>query len=254
MWRTVEAGMSAAKQWPTHGSLPRILRRLTPFSYGQAGDGRERALARYVLANTPPGDLDAAIAAIDRFAYRNARLINIGEEKGAILDAAVRAARPARLLELGTYCGYSALRIARVMPPGAHLYSIERGAANARVAARIWRHAGVTDRVHGLVGTLDDGGATLGRLRGPVAGGLDFVFIDHGKDEYLSDLRLILGERWLHPGSVVVADNIEYPGAPAYRDYMRRHEGTLWSTVEHPTHVEYQSELRDLVFESTYLG
>ena len=45
-------------------------------------------------------------------------LINVGDEKGALLDAAVRRADPALALELGTYCGYGALRIARAAPDG----------------------------------------------------------------------------------------------------------------------------------------
>jgi predicted O-methyltransferase YrrM len=36
---------------------------------------------------------------------------------------------------------------------------------------------------------------------------------------------MILAERWLHPGSVVVADNILVPGAPAYRAHMRDNDG-----------------------------
>jgi catechol O-methyltransferase len=249
--------VDAAKGWPARRSLPRLVRRLTPGAYGQAGDGREQALARHVLANAPFGDLDAVIEAIDDFAYQTAHLINVGDEKGAILDAAIRAARPARLLELGTYCGYSALRIARAMPGGAHLSSIERGAGNAAIAGRLLRHAGVAERVSVLVGRLDDGGTTLERLRsrhGFAQGGLDFVFIDHGKEEYLPDLGRILDQGWLHPGSVVVADNIANPGVPDYLGYMRQHEGTLWSTTEHATHVEYQRQVADLMLESKYLG
>ncbi len=44
------------------------------------------------------------------------------------------------------------------------------------------------------------------------------------------------------------------PGAPAYRRYMREREGASWRTVEHSTHVEYQTLLPDLVLESEYLG
>ena len=69
-------------------------------------------------------------------------MINVGDEKGEILDAAIRRAAPQKLLELGTYCGYSALRTARVMPAGAHLYSLEFNADNAAIARRILDHAG----------------------------------------------------------------------------------------------------------------
>src|SRR5688572_22785625 len=87
----------------------------------QVGDEREAALQRYVLANARRGDLEDVIRVIDRFAYSESFLINIGDEKGAILDAAISRAAPKQLLELGTYCGYSALRTASVMPAGAHL-------------------------------------------------------------------------------------------------------------------------------------
>ena len=82
----------------------------------QVGDGREQALADYVVAHARPGDLDDAIRAVDEFCYGQSFMINVGDEKGAILDAAIRRAAPQKLLELGTYCGYSALRTARVMP------------------------------------------------------------------------------------------------------------------------------------------
>jgi catechol O-methyltransferase len=78
--------------------------------------------------------------------------------------------------------------------------------------------------------------------------------LDHDKDAYLPDLERVLEARWLHPGSIVVADNVKFPGAPEYRDYLRAEEGKTWRTMEHDTHVEYQSLLKDLVLESEYLG
>ena len=226
-------------------------------THWQVGDGREEALARYVLDHAQAGDLDDAIRVVDEFCYQRSVMMNVGDEKGAILDEAIRSAQPRQLLELGTYCGYSALRTARVMPPDAHLYSIEFVAANAAIAQRIWEHAGIGDRVTVVVGSLGDTGATAERLEtdhgfGP--GTLDFVFVDHDKSAYLPDLRLILDRRWLHPGSVVVADNVKTPGAPDYRAYMADEEGHAWRTTEHSTHVEYQSLLKDLVLVSQDRG
>ena len=223
----------------------------------QVGDGREEALAEYVAAHAAPGDLDGAIAAADRFAYGEKFMINVGDEKGELLDAAVRRAQPRRLLELGTYCGYSALRTARAMPDDAHLYSIEFLEANADIARRILKYAGVDFRVTVVVGTLGDNGKTAAALEiehGFAPGSLDFVFIDHAKDAYLPDTKLILERGWLRPGAIVVADNVKMPGAPDYRDYMHAEEGRLWRTTEHETHVEYQSLLKDLVLESEYVG
>jgi catechol O-methyltransferase len=223
----------------------------------QVGDGREEALASHVIENARRGDLDDTIRVIDDFCMTRSVMMNVGDEKGEILDRAVQRAAPALLLELGTYCGYSGLRTARVMPAGARLYSLEFNPANADIARRIWAHAGVDDRLTVVLGTLGDGGATIQRLRsefGFTEGALDFVFVDHDKQAYLPDLERILSERWLHPDSIVVADNVRFPGAPKYRAYMQDQEGRTWRTVEHDTHVEYQSLLKDLVLESEYIG
>ena len=223
---------------------------------GQLGDGREEAAADYVVANARRGDIGDALAKIDEYAYEKSFLVNIGDEKGKLLDAAVRRSNPRLALELGTYCGYSALRIAAVAP-SAHIVSLELSAANAQVAQRIWSHAGVSDRITCVVGTVGDGGRTLDALQtghGLASGALDFLFIDHDKNAYLADLLAIVDRGWLHRGSIVVADNVGFPGSPDYRAYMREQQGTRWQTVEHRTHVEYQSLMPDLVLESDYLG
>jgi catechol O-methyltransferase len=223
---------------------------------GQIGDGREAAAVEYVLEHARAGDIDDVIATIDRFAYDKSLLINVGDEKGALLDAAVRRADPKLALELGTYVGYGALRIARAAP-ASKVYSIELAEANAVNARRIWAHAGVADRVTCVVGTISDGGHTLDALaheHGFTAGALDFLFLDHDKTVYLADLHSILDRGWLHPGSIVVADNVKVPGAPKYRQYMREQQGKQFSTTEHKAHLEYQSMISDLVLESEYLG
>jgi catechol O-methyltransferase len=226
-------------------------------THWQVGDGREEALAEHVTSTAARGDLDETIRAVDDFCYRQSVMMNVGDEKGELLDAAIRRAVPRRLLELGTYCGYSALRTVRVMPEEAHLHSIEFSPANADIARRLLGHAGVGDRVTVVVGTLGDGGRTLAALEGEHgfgAGSLDFVFMDHDKDAYLPDLERILERRWLRTGAVVVADNVKAPGVPGYREYMREREGREWRTTEHETHLEYQTLFKDLVVESEYLG
>jgi catechol O-methyltransferase len=228
------------------------IRRLT--TEWQVGDGREARLAEYVVARARRGDSADVIRVIDEYGYNESFLINVGDEKGRILDAALAAARPARVLELGTYCGYSALRMAQAAP-AARIVSIEFNADNAAIARRILEHAGVADRVTVVVGRLGDAGKTVETLRnahGFCAGALDFVFIDHAKEAYLPDLQLILQMGWLRRGAVVVADNILFPGAPEYRTWMKLQEGRPWRTVEHEAHVEYQSVIPDIVMVSTY--
>src|SRR6201995_1506876 len=148
---------------------------------GQIGDGREAAAVDYVLRNARAGDIDDVLGTIDKFAYEKSMLINVGDEKGQRLDAALRRADPALALELGTYCGYGALRIARAAP-NAKVYSVELAEANAANARQIWAHAGVADRVTCVVGTVGDGVHTLDALADAhdfIAGSLDFLFLDH---------------------------------------------------------------------------
>lgn len=223
---------------------------------GQIGDGREAAAADYVEAHARRGDIDDVVATLDDYAYSKSFLVNIGDEKGRLLDAAVVRANPSLALELGTYCGYGALRIARAAPT-ARVFSVELSAANAEVARRIWAQAGVSDRVTCVVGTIGDGGRTLDALRdehGLHSGTVDFLFIDHDKNAYLPDLLSITGRGLLHPGSIVVADNVRIPGSPKYRAYMREEQDRGWHTVEHHTHMEYQTLIPDLVLESELLG
>jgi catechol O-methyltransferase len=222
----------------------------------QVGDGREEEAARYVLARATRGDVDAAIAALDEFGYRHKLLINVGDEKGAILEQAVRRVAPRCALELGAYVGYSALRIARALPAAGHLFSVELHPGNADIAGRIAAHAGVASRITFVVGALGDGGTTLARLRdqhGLSAASVDFAFIDHAKEQYLPDLQRMLDQGWLHPGSIVLADNLGFPGSPRYRRYMEAAEGQRWRTRHHRTHAEYQSWIRDVMFESTLI-
>jgi len=225
-------------------------------STGQVGDGRESAAADCAVHNARAGDIDGVLDALDRYSYNKSFLVNIGDEKGRLLDAAVRRAKPQLVLELGTYCGYGALRIARAAP-SAKVVTVELSAANAAVAQRIWTHAGVADRITCVTGRIGDGGSTLDALQdrhGVTSDALDFLFIDHDKNAYLADLTAIVERDWLHPGSIVVADNVGFPGSPKYLAFMREQQGRGWQTVEHRTHVEYQTLIPDLVLESQYLG
>ena len=226
-------------------------------THWQVGDGREQALADYVLGRARFGDIDDVIRVIDQFCYQRSIMINVGDEKGEVLDSIVKRVQPQCVLELGTYCGYSALRMARAMPRPARVVSLEFNPANAAIARRLLAHAGVTDQVTVVVGTLGDAGRTVRRLGDELSfgpGSVDLVFLDHDKDAYVPDLEIILQQAWLHAGTVVVADNVKFPGAPRYWAWMRSREGSSWNTTEHHTHVEYQSILKDVVLESEYRG
>lgn len=66
---------------------------------------------------------------------------------GLILDRLLKELSPLTVLELGTHCGYTAVRIARSLPLGARLYSVEMDERNAHVAEKIIRLAGFDDDI-----------------------------------------------------------------------------------------------------------
>ncbi|KAK9807497.1 hypothetical protein WJX72_000971 [[Myrmecia] bisecta] len=214
------------------------------------GDGREQRVLDHILATTPPNNPAAVVAAIDEFAYNKSWMMNVGDVKGAIVDKAILDCNPKVLLELGTYCGYSATRFASLLKTaGAKLYTVDKSEYNAQIARRVLSHAGLLDtKVDSIVGIL---GTSIQALRERGVTTFDFVFLDHWKEAYLPDLKLLIEEGFLHKGTVVVADNVLWPGAPDYRKFMQ--DSKVFDTVEHETTVEY-SDTADLVLVSTYKG
>jgi len=122
----------------------------------------------------------------------------IGPDRGKILDEAVRRCRPKRVLEVGTLVGYSAIRMARLLPAGGSITCVEVDARIAKTAEANLSRAGFSDVVKVLVGDAR-------KILPTLSEGFDLVFLDAAKDQYYDYLKLI--EEKLHRGSFVVADN-----------------------------------------------
>jgi catechol O-methyltransferase len=227
-----------------------------PETFG-AFDGREHDCLDYVKRNTPPGDPAAIIKAIDEFAYKTKWLMNVGDVKGVLLDNALARAKPKLVLELGTYVGYSSLRMIQKIPTDGKIVSVEYSDKVAQVARQMIEHAGMKERITVVNGYLQDKDQRTRRVLeeqfGFKPGCLDFVFLDHAKEAYLPDLKLILSTGWLRKGSVIVADNVRFPGAPDYKQFVEEREGKLFQTTHHETLLEYQTTMADLVLESICL-
>jgi predicted O-methyltransferase YrrM len=124
--------------------------------------------------------------------------IQVSAEAGRLLALLVRAAGATRVLEVGTLFGYSGIWIARELPPGGRLDTIEIEALHADAAEHWFERAGLADRVTVHRGAGVD---VLATLPGPY----DVAFIDADKETYPEYARLSL-ER-LRPGGIVIADN-----------------------------------------------
>ena len=142
--------------------------------------------------------------------------MSVGPKKGPLLSevAAQLPANP-RVLELGAYCGYSAILMAKTFGAGASIVSVEISEDAVQSSTANVEFAGLSDQVTFVHGSSTETIPTL-------TGHFDLVFLDHWKDLYLTDLQLIEETGLIGPGSIVVADNVgEVFGAHAYLDYVR---------------------------------
>ncbi|HEX6254698.1 MAG TPA: O-methyltransferase [Euzebyales bacterium] len=137
--------------------------------------------------------------------------IAVSPAHGRLLHVLALARGARSILEIGTLGGYSAIWMARALPPDGRLVSLELDATHAQVARDAVADAGLADRVEVRVGAAVD---TLADLAAEGAGPFDMVFIDADKQPYAQYLRaaLLLSA----PGTLIVADNVVRGGSVAH--------------------------------------
>lgn len=127
----------------------------------------------------------------------------IRQETAVFLQTLVAAVRPARILEVGTAVGYSALLMAQSMPEGAHITTIEKYEPRIPLAREHFRLAGMEDSI-----TLIEGDAD--KVLEQLSGTFDFIFMDAAKGQYIHWLPRIF--KLLAPGGLLVTDNVLQDG------------------------------------------
>lgn len=126
--------------------------------------------------------------------------INLKPFEGRLLQILMYALGARKVVEIGTLAGYSGLWLARALPPGGRLYTLEKSSKHAEVARASFQRAGVMDRVELLEGAASD---LLSKLA--AKGPFDLVFIDANKDGYVDYLAWAIEN--LRPGGMVAAHN-----------------------------------------------
>ncbi|CAF3838243.1 unnamed protein product [Rotaria sordida] len=200
-----------------------------------------KALLNFVLKNSHLGDASSVINTIDKYGWTQQALMNIGDRKGKILDAALQSRQPKTVLELGTFLGYSSLRMASQLPEDTLIVTIEINPESAATARRIHEHAGVANRIQIVVDQTDRAIPHLNKQFN--VDSFDFIFIDHHKEAYLSDFKLLENIGLIKRGTMIVADNIIYPGAPDYVNYVRNNPH--YTSTFHESTLEYNKNIRD---------
>ncbi|CAF1379220.1 unnamed protein product [Rotaria sordida] len=195
----------------------------------------------YVLQNSRRGDIQNVIDTIDQYGWTKQWLMNIGDRKGKILDDAIRTRKPKTVLELGTFLGYSSLRMAGQLPNDASIISIDINSQTAEIAHTIHKHAGVENRIKIIIGSSENIIPQLNKIYH--IDSFDFIFIDHDGSLYLPDFMLLEQYGLIKSGTMIVADNVIYPGAPNYLNYIRNNPNYITKMYE--STIEYREDIRD---------
>jgi predicted O-methyltransferase YrrM len=151
---------------------------------------------------TAPEALLAELAEETRATLERPQMLT-GTIEGRFLELLVYSSGARRVLEIGTYSGYSALSMAAGLPPGGHIDTCEVEEQHAAVARRYIARSPYADRITVHLGPALE---TIAALEGE----FDFVFIDADKENYVNYYEAILPR--LAERGLIAADNTLWSG------------------------------------------
>ena len=167
------------------------------------------ALERYIHEHTQ--EEEALLRELDRDTHHRMvapRMLS-GHLQGKLLTMLTRMIRPGRVLEIGTFTGYSALSFAAGLEEGARIDTIEVDDELESLAQSYFDRSEHGRKIHLHIGSALDIAPTLGTE-------FDLVFIDGDKREYPAYYRMLMGDEGgaplVHSGSFLIADNILWSG------------------------------------------
>jgi len=154
---------------------------------------------------TPPEPLLTELAEETKATLRSPGMLT-GPVEGRLLELLVYALKPSRVLELGTYSGYSSLSMAAGLPEGGRIDTCEADETHAEVARRYIARSPYADRITVHVGPALE---TIRQLDGE----FDFAFVDADKRNYLNYYETLVPR--LAPGGLMAFDNTLWSGRVA---------------------------------------
>lgn len=160
-------------------------------------------LEQYILDHTDPeGEV---LEELNRYTHVNILNPNMlaGHLQGKILEMISRMVNPLRILEIGTYTGYSSICLAKGLQEGGELITIDRNDEISEVSLSYFKKAGMEDRIHQLTGNA------LVLIPG-ITGPFDLVYIDGEKNEYTDYYQMVFDK--VSPGGYILADNVLWGG------------------------------------------
>jgi predicted O-methyltransferase YrrM len=172
-------------------------------------------LHAYLLASSlrEPASLRALRDETHALPQRN---MQISPEQGQFMQLLVELMSAERVVEVGTFTGYSALAMALAMPPSGRIVTCDVSEEFTAIARRHWNDAGVAGKIELRLAPAVQ---TLDALLGTAAGKFDLAFIDADKASYDAYYERVLG--LLRPGGLCLIDNVLWDGRvadPAVKD------------------------------------
>ena len=195
----------------------------------------------YVLKNAISNDPKAVTQCIDDYVKQSGKfLMNVGPEKGNILRKEILRSKPARVLELGSFIGYSAILMASSIDNESKLISIDIDSKSIEISKKMVSFAGLDNKIQFIEGSAS-------RVIPILEEGFDFVFIDHGKKSYLNDLLLLEEHSLLNQNAVVFADNVGIfeTDLENYLNHVRNSK--LYQSSNIISKLEYRDNIYDAV-------
>jgi predicted O-methyltransferase YrrM len=133
--------------------------------------------------------------------------IDVAPNQGKFLNVLARLAHSKKILEVGTLGGYSTIWLARALPAGGRLISLEFNPKHADVAKSNIQRAGLSDRVEIRVGAALD---SLHQIEKEGFAPFDFIFIDADKPNNPGYLEWAI--KLSRPGTLIIVDNVVRDG------------------------------------------
>src|ERR1700677_791074 len=153
----------------------------------------------------PDPVLDAVLAASDEAKLPS---ISVSPSQGKMLMLLAKLAGATRILEIGTLGGYSSIWLARALPPGRRLITLEANPKHAEVARGNIARAGLAEVVEVRLG---DARASIQQLAAEGRGNFYLIFIDADKRSIPHYLEWSL--KLSHRGTMIIVDNVVRDGA-----------------------------------------
>jgi len=160
---------------------------------------------QYIVAHGTPPDAIQHELIEETGRLGGISLMQIAPEQGAFMTLLARVIGARRVIEVGTFTGYSTLCLARGLPADGRVFAFDVSEDWTRIARRYWEKAGVADKIELRIGPAAETLRTL--PEDPV---FDLAFIDADKESYPVYYELILAR--LRTGGLILVDNVLWMG------------------------------------------